>query len=290
MPRRAPVRTTDLDLETLTLHQDGRVLTARFDDPPNQFLSLRLVKDMDRLTRAADEDPTVGAVILTGTGEVLTASPTVNPELYRTFPNSYGTLGYSVRLKIALEPVAPFVALTHLRFHSTRELLSAMDRIIDTGGQPLEHACVEVLLDGVWQCVDSHVVDMRLAVAAKTRLALENRTLGYGMHVLGATTWDGRGDSFGQFHPDDPDSLPRHHVVLNMVDPKTTRADAALIEAAIARFPVDTRYAAWTSSAANATRVMPCCTRLPRFSRSTSGRYCASSRARWSRSKWSAES
>ena len=37
---------------------------------------------------------------------------------------------------------------------------------------------------------------------------------------------------------DDPDSLPRHHVVLNLVDPKTTRADATLIEAAIARFPV----------------------------------------------------
>ena len=45
MPRRAPVPAADLDLETLTLHQDGRVLTARFDDPPNQFLSLRLVKD-----------------------------------------------------------------------------------------------------------------------------------------------------------------------------------------------------------------------------------------------------
>ena len=37
---------------------------------------------------------------------------------------------------------------------------------------------------------------------------------------------------------DDPESLPHHHVVLNMVDPKTTRADAALIKAAIARFPV----------------------------------------------------
>lgn len=37
---------------------------------------------------------------------------------------------------------------------------------------------------------------------------------------------------------DDRASLPRHHIVLNMVDPKTTRADAALIEAAIARFPV----------------------------------------------------
>jgi chromosome partitioning protein len=37
---------------------------------------------------------------------------------------------------------------------------------------------------------------------------------------------------------DDPVSLPHHHVVLNMVDPKATRADAALIETAIGRFPV----------------------------------------------------
>lgn len=37
---------------------------------------------------------------------------------------------------------------------------------------------------------------------------------------------------------DDPSSLPRHHVVLNMVDPKATRADAALIEEALTRFPV----------------------------------------------------
>ena len=37
---------------------------------------------------------------------------------------------------------------------------------------------------------------------------------------------------------DDPENLPPHHVILNMVDPKTTRADAALIEEAVARFPV----------------------------------------------------
>ena len=49
--------------------------------------------------------------ILTGTGEVVTASPEQNTDLYRAFPNSYGTLGYSVRLKIELEPVKPFVAL-----------------------------------------------------------------------------------------------------------------------------------------------------------------------------------
>ncbi|MGO4915997.1 nucleotide-binding protein [Pseudogemmobacter sp. W21_MBD1_M6] len=37
---------------------------------------------------------------------------------------------------------------------------------------------------------------------------------------------------------DEPNSLPRHHVVLNMVDPKTTKADAALISEALTRFPV----------------------------------------------------
>jgi FAD/FMN-containing dehydrogenase len=84
--------------------------------------------------------------ILTGTGEVVTASPEQNADLYRAFPNSYGTLGYSVRLKIELEPVKPFVTLRHLRFHSLPDLIAAMDRIIETGGidgTPIDY------LDGV---------------------------------------------------------------------------------------------------------------------------------------------
>jgi FAD/FMN-containing dehydrogenase len=72
--------------------------------------------------------------ILTGTGDVITASPEQNADLFRAFPNSYGTLGYSVRLKIELEPVKPFVALRHLRFRSLQDLVAAMDRIIETGG------------------------------------------------------------------------------------------------------------------------------------------------------------
>lgn len=58
-----------LAFATLTVTQKGRVLVATFDDPPNHFLSLRLIDDLDRLTRAADRDPSIGAVILTGTGE-----------------------------------------------------------------------------------------------------------------------------------------------------------------------------------------------------------------------------
>jgi FAD/FMN-containing dehydrogenase len=84
--------------------------------------------------------------ILTGTGEVITASPEKHQDLYRGFPNSYGTLGYSVRLKIELEAVKPFVALRHIRFNSPDDLVAEMDRIIETGG----HDGVPVdYLDGV---------------------------------------------------------------------------------------------------------------------------------------------
>ena len=84
--------------------------------------------------------------ILTGTGDVLTASPDQHGDLFRAFPNSYGTLGYSVRLKIELEPVKPFVALRHLRFGSLHNMVATMDRIIETGG--LDGAPIDYL-DGV---------------------------------------------------------------------------------------------------------------------------------------------
>ena len=90
--------------------------------------------------------------ILTGAGDVLTASPTesaVNGEhgdLFRAFPNSYGTLGYAVRLRIELEPVLPYVALTHVRFHDLAALVAAMEGIVASGehdGEPVDY------LDGV---------------------------------------------------------------------------------------------------------------------------------------------
>jgi FAD/FMN-containing dehydrogenase len=72
--------------------------------------------------------------ILTGAGEVLTVSPDQHGDLFRAFPNSYGTLGYSVRLKIELELVKPFIALRHRRFGSLHDMVATMDRIIETGG------------------------------------------------------------------------------------------------------------------------------------------------------------
>ncbi|MEI2777814.1 MAG: FAD-binding oxidoreductase [Tetrasphaera sp.] len=65
--------------------------------------------------------------ILTGSGEIVTATPTnEHADLFRAFPNSYGSLGYSVRLEIDLEPVQSYVRLRHLRFHSIAALVGEM--------------------------------------------------------------------------------------------------------------------------------------------------------------------
>ncbi|NMO05122.1 FAD-binding oxidoreductase [Gordonia sp. TBRC 11910] len=69
--------------------------------------------------------------ILTGEGELITATPTGdNSDLYFGFPNSYGTLGYSVRLRIDLEPVKRFVELRHVRFTDIATLQTTMDTIV----------------------------------------------------------------------------------------------------------------------------------------------------------------
>jgi FAD/FMN-containing dehydrogenase len=101
--------------------------------------------------------------ILTGAGEVLTASSVEHPDLYRAFPNSYGTLGYSVRLRIELETVKPYVALTHLRFHSLTDLVAAMDRIIESGG--LDGVAVDYL-DGVVFSADESYLCVGVQTAA----------------------------------------------------------------------------------------------------------------------------
>lgn len=56
----------DLSFDTLQLDQKGRVLTARFSNPPHNFLNMAFIRDLDHLTRDVEHDTTVGAVVLTG--------------------------------------------------------------------------------------------------------------------------------------------------------------------------------------------------------------------------------
>ena len=79
--------------------------------------------------------------VLTGAGEVVTARPDLgtglttgseeHADLYAGFPNSYGTLGYATRLRIALEPVARYVLTRNIRFGSLGELVAAIGEITE---------------------------------------------------------------------------------------------------------------------------------------------------------------
>lgn len=73
--------------------------------------------------------------VLTGDGHVVTVSGAPDDphrDLFFGFPNSYGSLGYALRLKIELEPVKPFVLLRHLRFDTAEAMTEAMANFVKT--------------------------------------------------------------------------------------------------------------------------------------------------------------
>jgi len=68
--------------------------------------------------------------ILTPDGDIVLAAPdNEHRELFRGFPNSYGTLGYALRLRIELERVKPFVRLRHVRFADAAATAAAIEEI-----------------------------------------------------------------------------------------------------------------------------------------------------------------
>jgi FAD/FMN-containing dehydrogenase len=81
--------------------------------------------------------------VLTGTGDIVTASPdNEHRDLYFGFPNSYGSLGYALRLRIELEPVRPYVHLRHIRYD---DIAACTDDIARLCKEPEQE-----FLDGVW--------------------------------------------------------------------------------------------------------------------------------------------
>jgi FAD/FMN-containing dehydrogenase len=68
--------------------------------------------------------------VFTGAGEVVTTRP--GDELFDTFPNSYGSLGYATRLRIKLEAVPDRVELRHLRFDDAGLLAKTLAQIVET--------------------------------------------------------------------------------------------------------------------------------------------------------------
>jgi FAD/FMN-containing dehydrogenase len=77
--------------------------------------------------------------VMTGDGEVVVVGP--EDDLFRGFPNSYGTLGYTLRLEIELEPVTPYVRLRHVPFADAAELARVTAEVCAQGsyqGEPVD--------------------------------------------------------------------------------------------------------------------------------------------------------
>ncbi len=82
--------------------------------------------------------------VFTGAGEVVTTRP--GDDLFDTFPNSYGSLGYATRIRIKLERVPDRVELRHVRFDDAGLLAKTVAEIVETR----EHDGLQVDgLDGV---------------------------------------------------------------------------------------------------------------------------------------------
>ncbi|HEX7811094.1 MAG TPA: FAD-binding oxidoreductase [Burkholderiales bacterium] len=77
--------------------------------------------------------------ILTGDGEIhLCTADNEHRGLFFGFPNSYGTLGYALRVKARTLPVKDFVRIEHERFADPGEYFRAMARRCDSGADFLD--------------------------------------------------------------------------------------------------------------------------------------------------------
>lgn len=71
--------------------------------------------------------------ILTGDGTVVVATAdNAHSDLFHGFPNSYGSLGYALRLRIELEDVRPYLHLRHVRFYDLASLIEVLDEVCRT--------------------------------------------------------------------------------------------------------------------------------------------------------------
>ena len=88
-------------------------------------------------------DTLLEADVLLADGSVVTCTPdNAHRDLFLALPNSYGTLGYLLRLRLAIRPVKPFVRVEHRRAASAAAFFAALEAACEEPGVDFVDAVV----------------------------------------------------------------------------------------------------------------------------------------------------
>ena len=72
--------------------------------------------------------------VLLADGRVVTCTPhNEHADLFHGFPNSYGTLGYALRVRAKTVPVKPYVRLEHLGFSDAQSFFAELEKRLKAG-------------------------------------------------------------------------------------------------------------------------------------------------------------
>lgn len=82
--------------------------------------------------------------VLLGDGTIITCSPgNEHKELFFAFPNSYGSFGYALRVRVKIIPAKKYVKLTHLHFDNSEQYFKKMQELCSANRRAGQYAYID---------------------------------------------------------------------------------------------------------------------------------------------------
>jgi len=82
--------------------------------------------------------------VLLGDGHIITCRPNnEHADLFYAFPNSYGTLGYALKVKVKVIPCKPYVKLTHIRSNDAATHFGKLEELCDANRKQGQYAYID---------------------------------------------------------------------------------------------------------------------------------------------------